>query len=205
MLSEFENIDTLHLVIERKEDLQQLHSFKHLKRLHLSFSRTFKPDFLDFIPGLPVKSLDLRSHRLKPMDLETICDCSRIEHLYLSRLRPEEFSKESLATLSRLSYLKELSIFGSSVLSDLPPLLCLEKLYLVSNFAITDEMLLHLSSFPKLSHLACVGTIITDQGLLHLAQFPQLMQINLSHTPTTAQGRSILANHLPKCKIIYKW
>jgi hypothetical protein len=109
-----------------------------------------------------------------------------------------------IAHVGRLTRLKRLSLYGSSVRdADLAHLKRLGELtYLdLDRAQLTNSSLVHLKELTQLTYLDLEGARVTDAGLTHLKRLTNLAYLDLRDTKVTDAGVKELQQSLPRLAI----
>jgi single-stranded DNA-specific DHH superfamily exonuclease len=99
-------------------------------------------------------------------DLEKMKALDQLGPVWL-QLRGRQITGRGLASLTRLEYLRGLTLWGTS---------------------ITDDDLVHLGAFVDLEVLNLDCNLITDKGLKQISALQRLRSVSLRGNPITAQG-----------------
>lgn len=116
---------------------------------------------------------------------------------------------ETLALLSRLESLQDLSIDGAKITDEgmkaLSSLTALRKLmlyHILMKDRFTGSGVSHLASLPNLDTFGCGGSSFNDQGMAACATLPRLRELRVWHTQATDTGVARLAS-MTTLKVIH--
>jgi Leucine-rich repeat (LRR) protein len=166
----------------------------------LQISGNGKANGAEILTDLP-KTNALRSLRLAGLELnseefQAIGNFASLQQ-FTSTSDLQQVSREALQSLARLSQLRAVDLYGSSVtdrvIEQLDGLPNLERVR-IANSEITDRAFLTIGQLPSLRELdVSFASSITDQGLAHLKACTKLRQLRLRNAKISYQATSAIA------------
>ena len=115
----------------------------------------------------------------------------KFQNVVQASFRGTDLDDDRIATLKRLTKIRELDLGDSQVTDDgLVHLRGRTQLVTLNllRLPITGAGLVHLEELTDLEHLTLSGTAITDADLLHLQKLKNLRRLDLNDTKITDQG-----------------